>query len=389
MPVPAPDRSLRIEEIRAKDLPEFAACHFEDGLRGQVVPISRMRAAAHAANPYADPDDVLLLVAMRGEECVGYAGLMPGILRVGDRVHKVFWYTTWYGRPDTEQQNVGGMLLLASLAVKVDILGADLAPETFEYYRRARFQPLGPLPYWEMNFDRLDPLGAPWLLLRRLLRRQGRRLKALDAIFRACRSLTKALGHRLIGRAAARICRDFDFLEIPELVPDAERRDRRPVARLGRDAKLVRWALRYPWVTDDPEKATRGYVFSDYRALARFFVLEVRERRQEESLGHVVVSVCRNEERTTVKVLDHFLEPYGNARVLLAAALTYARRYRADRVLVPEQCGTHLKRSLLLPWLFREKHRFYFCRPRRRDSALAPVLDRLELGFCDGDTPFT
>ena len=66
MPAPAADRPLRIEEIRVKELAQFAERHFDDGLRGQVVPISRLRAAAHAANPYADPDDVTLIVAMRG-----------------------------------------------------------------------------------------------------------------------------------------------------------------------------------------------------------------------------------------------------------------------------------------------------------------------------------
>jgi hypothetical protein len=381
--------AIRIEEIRVKDLVQFAERHLEDHLRGRVVPISKLRAAAHANNPYADPDDVALIVAMNGDECVGYVGIMPGILRADGERHKVYWFTTWYGRADRDQSNAGGVLLLASVALRVDLLGADLAPETLEYYRRARFTPLGPVPYFELSFDRFDPLGAPWQLLRVLLRRRGRRLGALDAAFSAFRGITKALVYGLLGGVIARSRGDLEFRETSELPPEASRRDQRETPRFGRDVKLVRWALRYPWVTDEPEKATPGFFFSDYRELARFVTLEVREGGRQEPLGHLVVSICRDQGRTSVKILDHFLEPHDAPGIILAAALTYARRHRADRVLVPESCGRHLEKARPLAWLFRRKYRFYYCHPKRRGSVLAPVLDRIELGFCDGDTPFT
>ncbi len=62
--------------------------------RYPVVPISSSRAATHAANPDADPDDPALLMLMVDGKCRGYLGLMPQFIAGGDGRAKVFAFTT-------------------------------------------------------------------------------------------------------------------------------------------------------------------------------------------------------------------------------------------------------------------------------------------------------
>ena len=121
--------SLAIEIVKTKDLAGYVD---RPGiLDGQVVPICRLRAAAHAANPSASPDDPALIVATRDDTCVGYLGLMAGEIRVDGAIRKIFWYSTWYSAPGPEGQGVGGVLVHASLRLGVDIATTGLDPKTF------------------------------------------------------------------------------------------------------------------------------------------------------------------------------------------------------------------------------------------------------------------
>jgi hypothetical protein len=155
-----------------------------------------------------------------------------------------------------------------------------------------------------------------------------------------------------------------------------------------RGPEVVRWRLNYPWITERPEEATEGYYFSDYRELVRFVIVELSST-DGLKLGHVILSISRHQGRTTVKVLDRFVNSSDEPRLLVAAGLSYAKRYRADRLQLPEQCSPFLKEMALLRWTIRSRTRLYFCHPSRKGSVLPTDLDQIRLDFCDGDTPFT
>jgi hypothetical protein len=380
--------SLAIEIVKTKDLAGYVD---RPGiLDGQVVPICRLRAAAHAANPSASPDDPALIVATRDDTCVGYLGLMAGEIRVDGAIRKIFWYSTWYSAPGPEGQGVGGVLVHASLRLGVDIATTGLDPKTFPFFRGLRFKELGPLRYLALDFDRLDPLGLPWRVLQVVLRRRGIRSAAVTTVFRALRSVSKRVGYALAAPGLSELASDYDFREVSELPANAAREEPSSPVTFHRSAETVRWALRYPWITDDPKQSTPRYEFSDLRELARFVVIEVRRSTTSEKLGHLVLSVCRDHEGITiVRALDPFLRCDDRDRVVLAATLRYAHAYRADRVHVPEGCRPHAEESRWMSRTFRLRGREYFCSPARSRSVLGPELDRIGLQYCDGDTPFT
>jgi len=381
------EADIRIERVRIEELVEFA--NRPEVMQGTVVPISRLRAIAHAANPCATPDDVALLLAMRGGECLAYVGFMPGEIRIDGQIHKIYWYSTWYARQDAEGAAAGGVLLHASLRLGLDLAATGLDPKSFEYYRRLRFKTIGPLHCFALDFDQLDPLGLPWRVLQILLRRRGRQSATLDAIFQTCRRFTKWVGYAIGNTAVTKATEDYELCELAELPADAVSTEKPPAVAFHRSVEVVRWAIRHPWITDRVEYSTPRFEFSDLREMVRFVVLEARRISTQEFLGNIVVSVCREKGITTVKILDHFLRCEDRYRVILAAALRYAKTYSADRIHIPEGCKPHLTQSLLLRWTFRPLERVYFCYPRRHHSVLGPVLDRITPQYCDGDTPFT
>lgn len=382
------DHSIRIKKVRISELTEFAQHYFDTADPNCVVPLSKLRAHAHSTNPYADPDDVALVVAMRGSECIGYIGLLPGILRDGQETGKIYWYTTWFVHPDVRHTSAGGMLILATLSLDYDLVAADMAPQTVAFYQRLGFISLGPLPYYEMNLNHVDPIAPAWLVQRALSRRRGRRIKWIDTALAASRAMNSRLFFTLVDPLLAKTIRGFEFRELAEPPLNVSILNDGPTARFYRGTEVVRWMLQHPWTTDQSTDATPGYYFSDFRPLARFVVLEARPAKLQ-SLSYLVLSISRDEGQTTVKALDHSLTSGEDHRVLLAAALTYARRYRANRVLLPEQISPCVEASSFLRLLFRRKHRLYFCRPRQSGSMLKPNPDRIRLDFCDGDSPFT
>jgi hypothetical protein len=382
------ETSLSIEIIKTKDLASYVR---RPGiLTGSVVPICPLRAAAHAANPAASPDDPALIAAMRDDECVGYLGLMPGQLRVDGQIRKIFWYSTWYSAQGPEGKGVGGVLVHASLRLGLDLATTGLDPKTFDFFRGLRFKSLEPLRYLVLDFDRLDPLGLPWRVLQVLLRRRGIRSSAVTGVFRSFRGVAKWIAYALAAPGLSRVASGYVLKEIPELPADATSGDPFPPVTFHRSAETVRWMLRYPWITDDVKQSTPRYEFSDYRELARFVVLEVGRSASGERLGYLVLSVCRDREGITiVRALDHFLQCDDRYRIVLVAVQRYALVYRADRVQVPEGCLPHLTELRWMPLVFRMQQREYFCYPARSRSVLGPELSRMSVQFCDGDTPFT
>ena len=117
------DNGIRFNTLKVSELEAFAEGLIKKAQPGQFVPITLQRAQAHAHNPYADPEDVALLAAFDAEnEVVGYFGIMPMRLRVGDDLYKTHWFTTWSVSPKVRGRGSGGELMREALSLKLDFL---------------------------------------------------------------------------------------------------------------------------------------------------------------------------------------------------------------------------------------------------------------------------
>jgi hypothetical protein len=115
------DARIRIEKVTVKELAGYASRFFAPDYHGPC-PITPKRAAAHAANPAAAPDDVALLVAYSGEQVVGYMGILPGWWRNGGERRKVYWLTALYVVPTFERTVAGASLVFQAMKLGYDLV---------------------------------------------------------------------------------------------------------------------------------------------------------------------------------------------------------------------------------------------------------------------------
>jgi GNAT superfamily N-acetyltransferase len=171
------DEEIRIKHIKVKELVSFADRVIAAARPGQFIPITWQRAAAHAANPAASPQDVALLVAYQGEaddpdRIVGFFGILPIFLKLGDELEVVHWFSTWRVKPDLRGKSLGSALMKEALSLGLDVVIVGSGPAR-KVCRRFGFWEREPLEYARLDLSgmtRLNP--GTWVsrLLRRLLR---------------------------------------------------------------------------------------------------------------------------------------------------------------------------------------------------------------------------
>jgi hypothetical protein len=393
------ENNIRFEHIRVGDLPDFAKGIIEKSGPGQFVPITMQRAVAHAHNPYADPEDIGMLVAVDQEdEVVGYFGIMPMLLRVNSEQFKTHWFTTWSVSSKVRGQGVGTRLMEEALKLNLDFLivgsvHARRVCEKFGFWERE------PLHYYWIDMSgmgALNPLTGSLRFVRKLvtllnfdieIKISNRVTHWIDRVFSPItkRVFYQALTSRLEGdfrnfsyRKASRI------LIFPEGAP-------RPKAELYRGIEAVNWMLAYPWVVETGNSLTADmdYYFSDVRPLYRLIPLELTDPHNGAYLGFVVFSVSQKGASTAVKTLDFKFTDPSKYHHVLTLALHLGREYNADTIEVPDEVASPLKDSLLGGLLLQPKTRIYQCHPKSDDSPLADVWHEITLHLYDGDMAFS
>ena len=281
--------------------------------------------------------------------------------------------------------------MFASLSLGYDLMATELAAEVLPLYRSLPFTRIRPLRYRTLRMSRFDLATAPWILARYVLRKHGYEIGVLNRLFSAIRRCSKALLYLLLARHRAIAADGLQFNELDGIPADAfiSQEGRRDKIHFERDQACIRWMIENPWVTDQVDKATPDYYFSDYRQMFRYIVLEVTRAATGAAAGCIVLSLSRDRDETTVKVLDDFVQQEDRPRLLLAAALTVAKRHQCDEIIVPEVCWAALRESRMLRALFRSVQREYYCRMRSGHDRVDDVLARIDLTYCDGDAAFT
>jgi GNAT superfamily N-acetyltransferase len=376
---PATTGNSRILPIRVVDLEGFAG-RCEHAATEEVLPLTAHRARAHAANPYAAPDDVGLLVAYERDRCVGYLGLMPGRLRIGERLEKMYWLSTWYVHPQHRNTSLGATLMLRALSLECDLVVTGISLEAERVYRALALREVGPLEY--ISLTRAKPHRVP--------------LQWPPGTWRLSRLLTAAGKWRARHKWRARFRSFDDELRIDRWRYRARPSVSSPITPSGetgdvafhRGPEIVNWMLTYPWIGEHRTRKPSGYFFSDVRDAFRHVLLAVHNASDDAYRGFVTLSLSANGGRSTLKVLDHALPLDERDACLTCLALACAERCGIQRVELPKCCRSAAE-TFGKSWRLQRHRRVYFCHPRSADSPLATALDSLRLNYCDGDTPFT
>ncbi|MCD6402077.1 MAG: GNAT family N-acetyltransferase [Anaerolineales bacterium] len=394
------EEKIRIKHIKVRELPQFAESVIKTGKRDQFVPISVQRAIAHAHNPWADSDDIGLLVAVdEGDEIVGYFGILPIALRDGNDIHKVYWFSTWLVSPKVRGKGVGSKLMQEALSLNQDylIVGSVYARRVCHKFGFLERPPL--IYYWVdmTGMERMNILVMLRRLYRKGLKLLGRNHKKVVLTSQVTRKIdrllspfTKSIFYSALNFITRKYIMGIQIEEVSELTNSFQGYEHRPMVELHRSLETINWMLKYPWVVNPGQSLTENmdYYFSDVRALYKTFGLEIRDSSGQFT-GFIVFSVSKIGGNVVLKVLDYDYRDKRMENILFALAIRYGKKFSADRIEMPMELIGELAYRLLGRILLHEKRRIYQSSPKSEDSPLARSWEKLTFHLADGDMPFS
>lgn len=390
--------SVRIERVKLKDLRALAASAVDGAVPGTFILITKHRALAMTHNPFAQPNDVALLLAKRGERNVGYFGVMPVMLQHAGQLHKVHWLTTWAVAPDFLGKGLGSRLMEAALALDVDlaIVGSKPARRVSTKYG---FHELVPLHYVQLDFGlagRFNPLS----LLLRLIRKPASLVRLripVETLDRAFEKFFEAIFGWLVRpmlfwwllKSLKPLMKGIRIEDVQQVVPPKEEEPETRRTAFYRDSRVVNWMLAYPWVLQagKSESERLNYGFTDSRPgfTMRAWQLYSPEGK---NLGYICFQSSKLRGRTSVKALDAVFADGANSERLLALALLFAQQQGAAMIEgsseLAKPMGGMLKRLLVM-----RRQRTCQVHPRAADSPMAQAWQHIQQTYCDGDMAFT
>jgi len=350
------DDQIEIRKIKLKHLDAFARNAFSDPAFGEVAPISLLRAESPSRNPQGEPDDVALLVALHENRCVGFHGLLPGLLKNKDTVSKIYWLVTFYLDAAFRGKGCGKRLVSEIQNTNVDLVTTGITEAAAGVYRSAGFQQLGELPYYQLRPDNFD---------------------VFTTVLQNLKSRTKEFASKSVNQLTEKF----------KTTPD--RQD--SIISFQRDIQTINWMIRNPWVVSRQEarEDVKHYYFSRVRDLFEFVPLEIFSPDGKARKGYLVLSISRNKNKTILKVLNFYFHDSKDIFIAGLLAMKYARDYRADRLEYPAELATFLGNQPDLIPMIKKKKRLYLFYPQNNYSPLSTVANNIKLNFCDSDTAFT
>lgn len=361
-------QDIRIKEIKLKDLNNFAYPFFNRSDAENILPITPQRVLAHTHNPCARPDDIVLLVAFIGNECIGYHGLLPGLLKHDNKVSRVFWATTFYVSEAHRGQGIGKLLIEKIKALNVDFAVTGMTRAAEKTYLHSGLKTLGPIVFYQLQIKK----GSGFKFFYRTLK---------SFLYR--RWLNRHVGDFQLFRYN-RV--DQIHRELKSIKTSA-----RDAPAFYRDIEWVNWMLNYPWVVSKDAVDTRreNYHFAGVRDVFKYIALEIYSKRHNAFKGFLVLSVSCKKDKTVLKILDYHMPDSKAFKIICMLSLKFAARYLADRIDIPSEFVNGFQNLFSHTYLLDRKKRLYVYHPASTASPLASFADQIVLNYCDGDTAFT
>jgi len=389
---------IRIEKIEIRELIPFASQYLDRANKDAMIPISMQRAVAHSHNPYADGDDIALLVAYNEDELVGYFGIMPVMLKIGESLHKIYWFSTWLVSPKLRGKSVGSLLMKEALSLDQDYLIVGSGPAR-QVCRKFDFLEREPLEYYELDLTgtkRLNPIVALFRLFRKLLHPFGINVEIANSLTRGfdriVGSLSKRVFIRLLLSKHEALLHEIKYSEVTEVRDEtAEQWANLPAVTLYRDSRVVNWMLKYPWQVEPGKSRTEhlNYYFSDVRKIFQQIALEITSPDGKDYKGYIVFSVSTIRSEIVLKLTDIRLTDRNDERFVLPLILKFGKIFLADRIDLPKGQAEMLAGSVLKKVLLHKEIRITQCHPKNDQSPLSNAWPKMQLNYCDGDMAFS
>jgi len=241
------------------------------------IPISLHRALSHIANPRAEENDVLLLLAYDNEALVGYLGVLPDRMYQGNQSEKCGWLSCLWVSEENRGKRIAQQLLNKCFDVweKRILVTEFTLPAKALYDRSGIFRALA------------NPQGIR-LYLRADL---ATLLPPKKEIFQKNKALLRSLDQGINAVADLRLpnadlSKESFTLEYPAEVDDEASEfiaSKQQNELFKREKEELNWILQNPWILSTPEKDALNsrYYFSSVDKLFQFHIVKVRGTESE------------------------------------------------------------------------------------------------------------
>lgn len=388
-------RTIRLKEVRVKDLYDFARDYAAAKDPEDLEVISLHRAHSQANNPHADESDVGLLVAYEGDKCVGYLGLMPGLAEIGDNCEKVYWATGWYVSPKVRGQSVGSLLMKKALLFNKVIILTGMSRDSEWACKHLGFQSMEALKYTEIDLRKWDLFGWLIRIVHKLMERSGRGTnfirKAFEAYDRFLYSRVKKIQYRLLERKTASGLEEMKYEEVKFFeAPGTEMKSDEKL-RFCRGPEVINWMLTHPWVKgrDKSVGDQTDYYFSNVRDAFRYVAFTIHTKDGKDKVAFSVLSITTEQGKTKVKLLDHEGIRQTERRAILALTVKVAESVAADCLEISEDTAACMNIGILECFMLRRKERRYVYSVSDEVRETTRWIKAMHRDYCDGDTAFT
>jgi GNAT superfamily N-acetyltransferase len=392
---------IRIEKIKLKELYRFARNALGQAPYQATVPISLRRALSQSNNPYGRPDDVVLLVALRGNKCVGYQGLLPGLFCHNEKLKGVHWSTAFFVSPDHRGEGVAGRLLKEIKKLNIDFPVTRMTESARQAYLKAGFKELGNLTYYQLRMEKIHKLDA--------ILQEAAASTGLDAEDYEIAKLNSD-AFRAEGALYQRSKEIFYRQLLADLIPERPAFEHKAVAQIDAQAQqiirwqlncpqffrgieAVNWMLKYRWIIsarhEKAEAEEEPYYFSLTSDLFDYVALEIYSTDKTVFKGFLILSVLAKKGKTWVKILDFAFKDPADGGLAAYFAIIYAKRFSADRLEFPASLLDFFKQNPLLQPLIKKQQRLYLFYPKTYGSAFEGCIGEIRFDYCDADTAFT
>jgi GNAT superfamily N-acetyltransferase len=250
----------------------------------ESIPISIHRAISQINNPRADAHDALLLLAMNGEQMIGYLGLLPDVVMTASGQTKFAWLTCLWVHPSWRKQRITDLLIHEGERQYDGLLmGTEFVPQIKKMYERLSF-----------NTDIIELEGIRFYInfhTYNLLKGRLRWPAPLKIVDKVGNIFVKKLKHEEL-----EFQNEYIFSE-HEFVPAAYNEIMDEYAQKNifkRGTVELNWGLAYPWVNEG--NADSRYHFTDYEHGFKNKCIHIYS--PEGKLLGVMIYIARNEKMT-------------------------------------------------------------------------------------------
>lgn len=387
--------NIDIKPVLLKDLYQFAKGYADSSGFERIVPITLSRARAHMKNPYAQPDDIVLFVALKNNQVIGYLGRFPGILSFESNHYRVFWGSTFYLMDKYRGKGIGKQLLDKMISLNQDFVVTRITPQADKVLKCYGMKALGSLNYFQFRVERVHFFKEFFKVFKNMdsafgsNNQFGKDLikKVEDSFYKLEKRFFYAAINGLVNKMAGnyKACITYDIKESDFF----QQQTHQPIFYRG--PELINWMLHERWVLSQCDNVPEisGYHFSGIRDLFNFIALKLYYKNQQNYSGFIILCVSSHKGKTVLRVLDHLLKRTDVIPAACATVLKYARKYQADRVEFSDKMGCYLKRRIFFKRFLKRQKREYLYFPAHEKSPLERFKKEIRLDYCDGDTAFT